>query len=161
MNWLARLLALFRPRPRPSPAPPPKPTPDPVPHAPGGLVSQLNAVRASNGVRPVVEDARATAAAQIQSDWQAKRDRIGHDGPPGMPTEVERLAAQGVVNRACGEIAAEGPEGWGYTFSTAIQDWLTSPGHRSILLDPSYTIAGAATATAASGNLYSTAVFVQ
>lgn len=159
MNWWQRLLALFRPRPKPIPAPPPKPTPDP---SPGGLVVQLNAARAQHGVSLVAEDLRATAAAQVQSDWQAGRDQIGHDGPPDLWTEVERLAAHGIVNRACGEIAAEGPgAAWGYGFSQAIESWLNSPGHRAILLDPSYTIAGAATATAVSGNLYSTAVFVR
>lgn len=161
MNWPGWLLNLFRHRPKPVPIPAPPPIPGPSPPS-TGLVAQLNAARAQHGVSPVSEDPRATAAAIEQAVRQAARDQIGHDGPPGHETEVQRLAAAGIVNRACGEITAEGPgAAWGYTFASAIESWLMSPGHRAIMLDSQYTIAGAATATAASGNLYSTVVFIR
>jgi uncharacterized protein YkwD len=148
-----------------------RPRPPYIPPA-TDLVVVLNEFRLAAGVRIVWECLQADQAAQVQADWQARLDRIGHDGPPSSPTHVERLRASGATFVLAadepGEICAQGeraywPDGRiaiDYDFRTACRDWLESPGHRRCLLDPRWTHAGAAMATnPTSGQIYSTAVF--
>ena len=167
MTWLDWLIDRWRYlKPKPTPAPP-KPKPTPAPPAELDLVGALNAVRAGHGVPPVAYHMAAYQAAALQARWQAARDRIGHDGPPGLETLADRLATFASPDLRSGEICAQGeiaywPDGRlaiAYDFGVACRDWLTSPGHRRILLDPAFTHAGAATATAVSGRIYCVAVF--
>lgn len=169
MNWLERLIDRFR---YPKPAPAPRP-PDPTPASPdSGPLGVLNAVRKGHGLPPLLDHAAAAGAAEIQAEWQADRDRIGHDGPDGLVLVSHRLEASGLRDVecwTCGEVCAQGevarwPDGSvaiPYNFGVAVRDWLNSPGHRRVILDASYTHAGAATRTAASGRIYCTAVFVR
>lgn len=163
MSWFSRLIDRFwflKPVPMPRP-PAPKPgDPD--------LIGSLNATRAAHRMPPVARHPAAEQAAALQARWQAARDRIGHDGPPGLETLDDRLRSVAASGLRSGEICAQGeiarwPDGTvaiPYDFDVACRDWLTSPGHRRILLDPAFTHAGAAMATADSGRIYCVAVFL-
>lgn len=171
MSWLTRLLRSLgweaqarRTPPRPSPPAPDFPTKT-------DLVAILNETRERFGAGQVYELEPLDEAAKIQADWQAQRDQIGHNGPPGLPWHTDRLAKVGLAAgwESSGEICAMGQKAYwpdgrlaiDYDFRKACSDWLTSPGHKAILLDPKFTHAGAWMATAASGRIYSTAVFLR
>jgi uncharacterized protein YkwD len=170
VNWLTQLLRSLgweRQAKRPTPSPP---RTDPPPAT--NLVAILNETRAANGIGPVWEFKALDEAAKIQADWQAQTDTLRHDGPPGMPSEVERMVASGITSGwdMSGEICAMGMKAFwpdtgklaiDYDFRTACQGWLQSPGHRAIMLDARFTHAGAWMTQAASGRIYSTAVFLR
>jgi uncharacterized protein YkwD len=153
LSWLDFVLSLIRPR-RPAPVPAP-PVVEPI-GPQSQPMGQLNRARLLNGVPALPESTMASKAAKVQSDWQAGRGWMGHDGPPGLRTSQARLIGTGETFTACGEIVAECS-----TFAEAVQLWLESPGedprgitHRKILLDPSWTHAGVAMT-----GRYATAVF--
>jgi uncharacterized protein YkwD len=168
VTWLTQLLRSLgweRQAKRPTPSPP-RTDPPPVTN----LVAILNETRAANGIGPVWEFKALDEAAKIQADWQAQRDQIGHEGPPSSPWVIDRLKLSGIERwESSGEICAMGQKAYwpdgrlaiGYDFRKACSDWLTSPGHRAILLDSRFTHAGAWMSTAASGRIYSTAVFIR
>ena len=61
---------------------------------PQAALAEVNAFRAKNGVKPVVLDARLSRAAAMQSENQAGRSWIGHDGPDGSkPRTAPRVSA--------------------------------------------------------------------
>lgn len=141
MSWLDFVLSLIRTR-----RPAPKPAPPPVIPPATDRMSLIDHARLANGVPAIPQSSKATLAAKMQSDWQAGRSWMGHDGPPGLRTSQARLISTGETFTACGEIVAECS-----TFAEAVQLWLESPGedprgitHRKILLDPSWTHAGVA-----------------
>jgi uncharacterized protein YkwD len=145
------------------------PTPVVMPPA-TDLIGVINEVRARHGVGPVIEDERLDQASKIQADHQAAVDQLTHDGPSSLPWVMDRLKAAGVSTWLEGdEICAMGqrafwPDGSlaiGYDFRKTCQDWLSSPGHRAILLDIKFTHAGAYATTNKHGRTYSTAVFVR
>lgn len=165
MRWLLQILRSLgwerqAARPRPAPV-------DPVPVT--NLVAVINETRARFGVGPVWESKPLDEAAKLQAEHQAQLDVLTHGGPLDMPQPADRLARVGVKAVASGEICAMGqraywPDGSlaiDYDFRKACSDWLTSPGHRAILLDPRYTHAGAWMATNGRGRTYSTAVFAR
>jgi uncharacterized protein YkwD len=172
VTWLTQLLRSLgweRQAKRPTP-PNPAPRPDPPPVT--NLVAIINETRAAHGIGPVWEFKALDEAAKIQADWQAQTDTLRHDGPPALTTHVERMARVGIKAdwSNAGEVCAMGQKAYwphtgelaiDYTFRDACKGWLGSPGHRKHLLDPAYTHAGAWETTAASGRIYSTAVFIR
>lgn len=95
----------------------------PAAHAP--LAAQA---RASAGLKPLTLDPRLTAAAVVQTNDQAARGYMGHDGSDGS-TFDQRIRRQGYNLWTGGENVAEG-----YTTAAAVMDgWMNSPGHRWVL----------------------------
>ncbi|MFO0892423.1 MAG: CAP domain-containing protein [Isosphaeraceae bacterium] len=136
------------------------------------LVAVINEVRKANGVGPVWELFELDQAARLQADWQAQTDTLRHDGPPTMPTWLDRLKVVGVESdwQASGEICAQGQKAYwpdtgklaiDYTFRDACRGWLNSPGHRAILLGSQFTHAGAQMSVSPQGRIYSTTVFLR
>ena len=113
----------------------------------------VNAFRSKNGRGTVVLDARLTKAAAVQSESQAKRSRIGHDGPGGSLPK-DRAAHAGYRAKIASENAAAGQK----SFSDAMRSWEGSAGHRENLLRPEVTAIGVAMAKNASGRPYWTLV---
>jgi len=120
---------------------------------PAAALAAVNAFRTKNGRGTLVLDARLTKAATMQSETQAKRSWIGHDGPGGSRPK-DRAARAGYRAKIASENAAAGQK----SFSDAMQSWMGSTGHRENLLRPQVTAIGVAMAKDSSGRPYWTLV---
>ena len=93
----------------------------------GALIDEVNRVRASHGLPPLVVDVALQRAARAHS---AAMLRTGYFGHGGFPTRMRRF---GVRGPRLGENIA-----WGTGASASAQSivrmWLGSPGHRANLL---------------------------
>jgi uncharacterized protein YkwD len=120
---------------------------------PKAALAAVNALRTKNGRGPVVLDARLTKAAAMQSETQAKRSWIGHDGPGGSRPK-DRAARAGYRAKIASENVASGQK----SFSDVMRSWEGSAGHRENLLRPEVTAIGVAMAKNSSGRPYWTLV---
>ena len=120
---------------------------------PQAALAAVNAFRTKNGRRTVVLDARLIKAAAMQSETQAKRSWIGHDGPDGSRAK-DRATRAGYRAKIASENVASGQK----SFSDAMRSWEGSAGHRENLLRPQVTAIGAAMAKDVSGRAYWTLV---
>ncbi len=120
------------------------------------LVQATNAQRTRAGLSPLRPDARLMQAAQIQADQMARAGRLDHVLPDApRPTARERLASVGYRWTAYGEnIASGAPDVAG-----TVKGWMSSPGHRRNILEPSYEEIGAGHAEDARGRPYYVEVF--
>ena len=123
------------------------------PLTPEAALAAVNAFRTRNGRGTVVLDARLTKAAAMQSETQAKRSWIGHDGPGGSRAK-DRAARAGYRAKIASENVASGQK----SFSDVMRSWQESAGHRENLLRPEVTAIGVAMAKSASGRPYWTLV---
>jgi uncharacterized protein YkwD len=120
---------------------------------PAAALAAVNAFRTKHGRGSVVLDARLTKAAALQSETQAKRSRIGHDGPGGSRPK-DRAARAGYRAKIASENAAAGQK----SFGDVMQSWAGSTGHRENLLRPQVTAIGVAMAKDSNGRPYWTLV---
>ena len=120
---------------------------------PEGALAAVNAFRTKNGRRTVVLDARLIKAAAMQSETQAKRSWIGHDGPDGSRAK-DRATRAGYRAKIASENVASGQK----SFSDVMRSWEASAGHRENLLRPEVTGIGVAMAKNSSGRPYWTLV---
>lgn len=132
------------PAPAPAPAPlPPLPPPPPAPQpAPSDQIAELegliNAERASRGLPIVATDKALACAAAAHAADIGPRRACSHTGADGSSFS-ERVARCGGSLGSGGEIIACG---YG-TPRQAVDGWLSSPGHRAIMLDGSQRAMGA------------------
>ena len=119
------------------------------PLKPEAALAAVNAFRIKNGRRTVVLDKRLSKAAALQSETQAKRDWIGHDGPGGSRPK-DRAVRAGFRAKIASENVASGQK----SFSDVMQSWEGSVGHRENLLRPEVTTIGVAMAKSSSGRPY-------
>lgn len=98
------------------------------------IVRAMNAVRARNGRRPLRVGPALTRAARSHSVDMARRGYFDHGA------FVQRLRAFGVRAPYLGENLASGTEP--LTAAAIVQMWMTSPGHRGILLDRGFRLVG-------------------
>ena len=107
------------------------------------LLAELNRVRAAHGRPPLRADARMSRAAAAHARAQARRRALGH-GP--WQGRVARAAGH---PRRVGELLA-----WRLRAAPArearvvVRGWLRSPGHRPLLLDPTFRRVGIGRAAA-------------
>ena len=120
---------------------------------PQAALAEINAYRAKNGRGPLVLDARLSSAAAMQSQDQAGRRSIGHDGSDGSRPK-DRAARAGFRAKIASENVASGQK----SFSDAMYYWERSSGHRENLLRPNVNAVGLAMAQAESGRAYWTVV---
>jgi uncharacterized protein YkwD len=112
----------------------------------------INAERAAAGLRPVVGNAKVSAAAQAHSNDQAAMNTMSHTGSDGANAGT-RLERQAFSWNAWGENVAAG-----FTSAPSVmQAWMNSPGHRATILG-NYQYMGIAVAPASNGTLYWTLV---
>jgi uncharacterized protein YkwD len=116
-----------------------------LPLNPQAALAGVNAFRAKNRLGTVALDARLTRAAAMQSETQAKRDWIGHDGPDARAGYRAKIASENV---------ASGQK----SFTDVMRAWEASAGHRENLLRPGVTAIGVAMAKSSSGSPYWTLV---
>lgn len=136
------------PAPTKRPQPTRVPTPTAIPETPASLsqkeqdtLSEFNARRAQVGAPPVRAVSTLAQAARVHATWMAAGSglsRCGHDGEGGS-TPFDRARAAGYRSRGgVGEIVACAYP----TAKAAVDAWMQSPGHKAIMLDPSYTMVG-------------------
>lgn len=120
---------------------------------PEAALAAVNAYRTKNGRKPVVLDERLSRAAAAQSEAQAGRSRIGHDGSDGSKP-MQRAARAGYQAKIASENVASGQK----SFGDVMRSWQGSSGHRQNLLRPEVTAIGVAMAKNSSGRPYWTLV---
>jgi uncharacterized protein YkwD len=98
------------------------------------IVRAMNVVRMSNGRRPLQVGPLLTRAARSHSVDMARRGYFDHGA------FVRRLRSFGVRAPYVGENIAYGTEP--LTAAAIVQMWMTSPGHREILLDRGFKLVG-------------------
>lgn len=117
-----------------------------VGRATAALGCLVNHERASAGLAPVRNDARATTAAQRYAADMAGRAFYSHLSPEGLDAGA-RLLLSGLDWLAYGENLARGQT----TPRAALAGWLASPDHCTTLLTPMYTVAGYGVAASPNG----------
>ena len=120
---------------------------------PEAALAAVNAFRTKNGRGAVVLDARLTKAAAMQSETQAKRSEIGHDGPGGSRAK-DRAARAGYRAKIASENVASGQN----SFSDVMRSWEGSADYRENLMRPEVTAIGVAMSKDSSGRPYWTLV---
>lgn len=102
-----------------------------------GFTVALNALRTSQGVGAVQQNASLTRAAQAHATDMARRSYLSHQarGGPNGNTFQQRARASGCAMRAGAEniAAGQGSE------TEVLNSWTGSPGHRRNMLASSYT----------------------
>jgi uncharacterized protein YkwD len=95
------------------------------------ILRAVNRVRVAHGRRPLALGRTLHRAARSHSVDMARRGYFDH-GP-----FAQRLRRFGVRGRYLGENLAYATEP-GFSAGVVLQMWMTSPGHRSVLLDRSF-----------------------
>ncbi len=128
----------------------------PAPAAAGSspqLVAAVNAHRIGGGVPAVVSHPAVEQAAVERSTTVATALTLAHD----FDALGLRLAQLGVCADSYGEILLVEPTLDAARFA---ESWMNSAPHRQTMLDPAYTVAGAAHSMGADGRHYAVVVFV-
>jgi uncharacterized protein YkwD len=102
-------------------------------------LAEINAFRRKHGLKPLVLDQRLNKAAAVQSQAQARRGKIGHQGADGSKPR-QRAERAGYKPNLTAENVASGQK----SFSQAMRGWERSPDHKRNLLLPSAEAAGIA-----------------
>jgi uncharacterized protein YkwD len=113
------------------------------------VVDAVNYHRAKAGRRPVVIDARLTAAAQGHSDHMARERILTHIGA-GWTDGGMRISNAGYRWRAWAENVAAGQT----TAADVMSAWMNSPGHRANILSDRVVHIGVAATKASNGVVY-------
>lgn len=122
----------------PTPAPPsstptaaPSVSPTPDDNFPQRLVALLNQLRADRGLTALRIDPNLTKAAQGYAQYMAENNYFGHTGLDGS-TPNSRMIAAGYTAGCKGEAISAGQT----TPDAALNAWLRSPAHFTILMEP-------------------------
>ncbi len=106
------------------------------------VVTLVNAERAKAGCGALKVNSKLTAAAQAHSQDQADHQEMAHKGSDGSEL-TDRLARVGYAWSGAAENVA-----WGQKTPAAVMDaWMKSSGHRTNILNCSYTEIGVGVAT--------------
>jgi uncharacterized protein YkwD len=103
------------------------------------IISTMNRVRVSHGLRPLRYDDKLRAAARAHSLDMMRRGYFAHG------SFARRLSAFGVRAPVVGENLAWGTGVYG-TPGTIVHEWLVSPEHRANLLRPGFRRIGVGSA---------------
>ncbi|MDX6655961.1 MAG: hypothetical protein QOH62_754 [Solirubrobacteraceae bacterium] len=117
------------------------------------VVGEINAARAYVGQRPVVLTARLRSLAKHHTLDMLRTNSFSHDGDgTSFATRIQRS----VNYKKVGETLALMPRNT--SARRVVSAWLKSPGHRAVLLDPSYRRIGIGGANGSMGHGSSFAV---
>lgn len=97
------------------------------------LLDEINGARAREGAPPLWADVLLAKAAGAHAQALAEGGASGHFGYDGSDP-LKRIEEVGYLPRAFGENIARGS----LAPRLIVEAWLLSPGHRQILLEPSY-----------------------
>lgn len=98
-----------------------------------GLLYEINQARSQAGVPPLWANIRLAEAADAHAEALAEGKATGHFGHDGS-NPLKRIEDAGYLPQAFGENIAQGS----LAPRLVVAAWLASPGHRQVLLDPSF-----------------------
>ena len=99
------------------------------------VLDRVNAVRAENGLAALEWSERAASAARKYAQELVESGRFAHTGSQGSNVH-DRLDAEGLVHFIANEnLAQMSFNGTVPTAQTAVDGWMSSPGHRSNIID--------------------------
>ncbi|MDQ3928055.1 MAG: CAP domain-containing protein [Chloroflexota bacterium] len=125
------------------------------------LLNAINARRAGVGLQPVQIDGALASIARARSSDMAARDYFSHQTPEGT-NFLNTLAQQRISYRFGGEIIARNNFPDDQANAVAIDSYLNSPAHKSIMLDGRFQWAGLGhVKSGEDGMQYYTVVFIQ
>ncbi len=101
--------------------------------SPSPMVDEINQVRSAHGKRALRYSRSLARSSSRFARYVVRSDRFAHAG---------RISASGRFARL-GEVLAL-THGWKIRRTRTLDDWLRSPGHRTVLLSPSFRYVGAA-----------------
>jgi uncharacterized protein YkwD len=132
------------------------PTPDSLDEAVAAVECEINQRRRQRGLPRLDVDSRLREASQDHARDMVRRGYFSHTGRDGRSTTT-RLKDAGYIRAgrrwAIGETLAWGTF-WRSTPRRAVTNWMRSPSHRRVLLDPRYRdigVGGAGGAPARAG----------
>ena len=102
-----------------------------------GTLDEINALRQAKGLRTLELNSQLTAAAATHSRDMSVQNRPWNFGSDGS-SPIERVARTGFPGQFRGEAIRETFENEG----TTLEEWLSDPSSRRILLDPEATDMG-------------------
>jgi uncharacterized protein YkwD len=142
------------------PAPARATTPQPT-SAEKKMIELVNAERARHGLAPVRFNASLTRAARAHSSEMARRNTLTHTSANGA-TITQRLIKHGYTRSgyrswSAGENVARARTGTLFsTPSGVVSSWMSSTGHRQVVLKREFRDVGIGISTSASGMRYFT-----
>jgi uncharacterized protein YkwD len=120
------------------------------------VVDLTNAERTQHERQPLRANAQLMRAAQVQAEQMARARQMAHVLPDApYPNAEDRLAAAKYRWRTYGENVASGQT----SAAQVLKDWMHSRGHRTNILNPSFTEIGAGYAVDREGRPYHVQVF--
>ena len=105
------------------------------------MVAALNANRTALGLVPVRADARLMAIARARSDDMVANGYFSHTQPDGRNV-FNILTAERVTWYDAGEIIAWNNYPLDSTVSAANRQWMSSPGHKAIIISSNFNYVG-------------------
>ena len=124
------------------------------------LLAMLNGARQGAGLAPAALDGQLSGVSQARSNDMAGRNYFSHVTPEGTDF-INALKVANVPFKLTGEIIAKN----NYTIDTTVRasydNFMNSPGHKSIIMDGRYNTAGVGVAADGKGYYYYTVIFTQ
>lgn len=125
------------------------------------MVAALNADRTALGLIPVRIDARLMAIARARSADMVAKDYFSHSQPDGRNV-FDILTGKNITWWNAGEILAWNNYPMDSTVETANNQWMNSPGHKSIVISKDFNYVGVGLAIdPATGKKLWTAVYIK
>lgn len=120
------------------------------------VVRLVNIERANNGLAPLKENWELSRIARYKSDDMISKNYFSHTSPTyGSPFKM--MNSFGLKYSSAGENIAMGQK----TAKEVVQGWMNSPGHRSNILNKSFTEIGVGLSKDSKGNTYWTQMFIR
>jgi uncharacterized protein YkwD len=123
------------------------------------IFQAVNRARYEHGAPPLLDNTRLQTVAHRHSEDMAARNFFDHINPDSQ-SPLDRVQVEGIDDfthvgenlfscKGCVDLA-----------QAVVQGWLSSPGHRRNMLEPSFTEGSIGTARDASGTVYVTQVYL-
>ncbi len=124
-----------------------------------GVIRAVNEIRAERGLGELVEMPELSAVARQHSEDMVLRDFVGHVNPDGLgaPERVD-LAGIRFVKVAENVQMSRGSKD---PVAYAVEQWMTSKGHRRTMLDREFVRTGVGVAIGTQGEFFFTQLFLR
>lgn len=120
------------------------------------VIELVNVQRAKVGLQPIKANWQVSRVARYKSQDMINKGYFSHTSPTyGSPFTM--MESFGIKFSAAGENIAMGQT----TPEAVMNGWMNSPGHRSNILNPTYTELGVGLAKDSSGRCYWTQMFIK